>query len=171
MTITFTMTKDHCMAFYDHYFRSSDLIQKNIKTTRWLCIAAMFFVLLLMWDQKTAPVLELIVWIGMSIFTWIRIPKSIMDASKKNSLALISSDSHKKYFGDYDVEVTPSHLKMVTPVGESTINWIGIEKLSRDKDYLFIQFGNSSGLAVPIAEVGKETSEKFYQLLTEKMAR
>ncbi len=58
---------------------------------------------------------------------------------------------------------------MISPVGESKINWLGIEKWSRNKEYIFIQFGNTSGLAIPIAEVGKETSEKFYQLLEEKI--
>ncbi len=154
MKITYDIKLADCLAFNDHFIKTSPFMRKAIrKGQMWWASGPLLGGLALAIFKSAPPektlMLLAILALVISMPMFFLYPSYFQRSARKQVKSLCAGDDSKGVLGLHVLEITDECLIEKTEYSEDEIQWESIAKIDSTSDYTFVYIGESTAHIIP----------------------
>jgi hypothetical protein len=147
MKIEFKNTIEDVQNFSQYHSKNSPPIKRRTNLSRY-GYPILFFIVLIPAIIKQA-LFNIVLWLIVSLIWFIILPKLNFLSTKRHIMKEYKGGKNKILLSNRSLELSEQGISVVTEHSESFIKWDAIEKIEKDKKYIFIYVDPQSALIVP----------------------
>jgi hypothetical protein len=149
VTLSFRFDEADWLAFIEHHYNHSPTYRRFRALACAMPVLAPLFVILYRWVQG-AEVIRAVIILAIVSLVWLPIcPWLLHRINMALARRSIREGSNKKVFGQCTLLITPEHLAVIGPGGESKIGWRGVQRIESTDEHIFIYMTSISAIVIP----------------------
>ena len=163
MQVEYQLALEDIENFGLHVNRTSKLSKRRLRVSQATGILSTI-VLAMIWPRWSS--LERVLLVSVLSLFWIwGYPLYYWWAIKRNHRRIYSNRENSGVIGSHFLAIEPKGVSEKSAVGESTTNWIGVERIEQDEKYLFIYIGPLQAHIIPKrAFASGQEADEFFEL-------
>lgn len=170
MELNYKITEQDYIDFNVFHAKNSKAVQKQVTLQR--VLVPIIYVVLSILMSAFLDITFLIIFIPfllVGILWFLYYPAYFYRLIKRNSTKMMREGKNDAVLGTHKMIFTEEGLREVSPKGEMTVSWSGIEEFSEGDTGFYLYNSGLSALIIPKKELGN--SEKVSSFLKGKMGR
>lgn len=153
MTFSFPFDEASWLAFVEHHYRHSPMHGRFRVLACAIPVLAFFLWTLYRTVQGVDIARAVIILVIISV-VWIPVcPWLLHQINMAFARRSIREGSNKQVFGECTLSITPEHLAVVGPGGESKIRWNGVQRIESTDEHIFVYVTSISAIVIPRASL------------------
>jgi len=170
MILNFDLNENDALALTERYLQGSKSHQKLKTRLRWglpllLALMACFYTWRDGFSWFTASLCG-----GVAFIWWLFYPRGFDSRIRAAARKQMKESSYAKSLGPYEVELLNEHLRSQSPMGSSTYDWSGVDRVEMDEEYLYIFLSGPFGYPIRISEIGGADAQSAFDFISERIA-
>ena len=160
MKLRFTVTETEALALTEN-FRSNSPTHRRARQRARLFLPILLSLTLALFVYRFGFAPAPIGVLASAILLWYFLyPLRFDSLARRQATSQMQESSYANMFGNYEMEITQSHLFSTGPAGESKFKWNAVRRTELTDEYLFVFMSGSMGYPISIDQIGPEAARQ-----------
>lgn len=155
MELNYKLTEEDYIDFNVFHAKHSQAVQKQVKLQR-ILVPLMYIVLaVLATSFLDVPFLVLFIpLVAVAVLWFLFYPAYFYRLIKRNATKMMREGKNDAVLGEHTMIFTDQGLREISPKGEMSVSWSGIENYGEDDSGFYLYNSGMSALIIPKRELG-----------------